>query len=131
MRWGRILRGSAGPTAALAVWMAAVRAQTQLPEVTVTAPRPVVTRAPVRAPAAAPKETARAGPAARTTTRPTQPQRPPQTQPQPQPQQPTQPGTLPIVTDQFATVTVIPNAELRRNPSGTLGDVLFSKPGIT
>jgi iron complex outermembrane receptor protein len=41
------------------------------------------------------------------------------------------PGTLPIVIDQFATVTVIPNEELRRGVGGTLGDVLFSKPGIT
>lgn len=41
------------------------------------------------------------------------------------------PGTLPIVTDQFATVTVVPNEEIRRNSSATLGDLLFGKPGIT
>ena len=40
-------------------------------------------------------------------------------------------GTLPIVTDQFATVTVVPREELQRSPGTTLGDVLFSKPGIT
>ncbi len=40
-------------------------------------------------------------------------------------------GTLPIVTDQFATVTVVPREELQRSPGSTLGDVLFSKPGIT
>src|SRR5260221_9218851 len=40
-------------------------------------------------------------------------------------------GTLPIVTDQFATVTVVPNAEIRRNGAATLGDLLFEKPGIT
>ena len=40
-------------------------------------------------------------------------------------------GALPIVTDQFATVTAIPNEELRRTPSSTLGDLLFSRPGIT
>ena len=40
-------------------------------------------------------------------------------------------GTLPIVTNQFATVTVVPNEELRRSTSDTLGDLLFSKPGIT
>ena len=40
-------------------------------------------------------------------------------------------GALPIVTDQFATVTVVPNEELRRTPSATLGDLLFAKPGIT
>jgi iron complex outermembrane receptor protein len=38
---------------------------------------------------------------------------------------------LPIVTDQFATVTVVPNEELRREGGATLGDLLFSKPGIT
>jgi iron complex outermembrane recepter protein len=40
-------------------------------------------------------------------------------------------GTLPVVTDQFATVTVVPNEEIRRNPGNTLGDLLFAKPGIT
>ena len=38
---------------------------------------------------------------------------------------------LPIVTDQFATVTVVPNEEIRRNGAATLGDLLFEKPGIT
>ena len=38
---------------------------------------------------------------------------------------------LPIVTDQFATVTVVPNEEIRRAGGATLGDLLFSKPGIT
>jgi iron complex outermembrane receptor protein len=40
-------------------------------------------------------------------------------------------GALPVVTDQFATVTVVPSDELRRNGAATLGDLLFSKPGIT
>jgi iron complex outermembrane receptor protein len=40
-------------------------------------------------------------------------------------------GTLPIVTDQFATVTVVPGSEIRRNGASTLGDLLFDKPGIT
>src|SRR5947208_4163849 len=40
-------------------------------------------------------------------------------------------GALPIVTDQFATVTVVPREEIQRSPGSTLGDVLFSKPGIT
>jgi len=40
-------------------------------------------------------------------------------------------GALPIVTDQFATVTVVPNQELRRTGASTLGDLLFGKPGIT
>ncbi len=38
---------------------------------------------------------------------------------------------MPIVTDQFATITVVPNDELRRNGASTLGDLLFEKPGIT
>src|SRR5688572_29667348 len=41
------------------------------------------------------------------------------------------PGILPVVTDQFATVTVVTNEELRRSSGGTLGDILFAKPGIT
>ena len=40
-------------------------------------------------------------------------------------------GVLPIVVDQFATVTVVTNEELRRSPGATLGDVLFAKPGVT
>ena len=48
------------------------------------------------------------------------------------PQSPDAPqGTLPIVTDQFATVTVVPNEEIRRSGAATLGDLLFAKPGIT
>ena len=40
-------------------------------------------------------------------------------------------GVLPIIADQFATVTVVPNEELRRNGAATFGDLLFEKPGIT
>ncbi len=40
-------------------------------------------------------------------------------------------GTLPIVTDQFATVTLVPHEELLRGNGGTLADILFNKPGIT
>ena len=35
------------------------------------------------------------------------------------------------LTDQFATVTVVPNEEIRRSGGGTLGDLLTNKPGIT
>lgn len=97
---------------------------TELPSVTVTAPSPIVRRpvvpshtaprvartAPARnrgpAPAAAPAPAVAAAAA---------------------PQQ----GVLPIVTDQFATVTVVPNEEIRREGGAQLGDLLFSKPGIT
>src|SRR5437763_16647660 len=93
--------------------VSATRAQTQLPEIRVTAPSPIVRRpAPAPAPPRA-QETA-----------------PPAASPPPAPELP-QAGVLPIVTDQFATVTVVPNEELRRAPSSTLGDLLFSKPGIT
>src|SRR5205823_10808752 len=78
----------------------------------VTAPSPIVRRStPAATPApAAPEESApRASPVPETP----------------------QAGVLPIVTDQFATVTVMPSEELRRTPASTLGDLLFSKPGIT
>ena len=87
----------------------AALAQTALPQITVTAPSPI-RRAPKPADTA-PAQPVIAQPAA------------------PSPE--TMPGTLPIVTDQFATVTVVPNEEIRRNGSATLGDLLFDKPGIT
>ncbi|MBM3530051.1 MAG: TonB-dependent receptor [Alphaproteobacteria bacterium] len=47
------------------------------------------------------------------------------------PAEPTLQGTLPIVADQFATVTVVPAEEIQRTPGATLGDLLMTKPGIT
>src|SRR5438309_713914 len=91
----------------IAIAQEAGNAPTVLPEVRVTAPTPIVRRAPAPA---RPSTAAPAAPAA-----PAEPQ----------------PGTLPVVTDQFATVTVVPNEEIRRNGGTTLGDLLFSKPGIT
>lgn len=79
-------------------------AQQVLPPITVTAPSPIVRSA------AAPADNL------------------PVTAPGPEP---ILQGTIPIVTDQFATVTVVPNDELRRTNAPTLGDLLFSKPGIT
>ncbi|WP_050421962.1 TonB-dependent receptor [Bradyrhizobium tropiciagri] len=96
---------------------------TQLPDITVTAPSPiqrhrtVPTRAPVHVVRAAPSRNRERAAAAQ----------PAQATPAPAPQQ----GVLPVVTDQFATVTVVPNEELRRSGGATLGDLLFSKPGIT
>jgi iron complex outermembrane receptor protein len=92
---------------------------TQLPEITVTAPSPIQRRKLV--PSRTPGRTARAAPAAT---------REPAAQPAPVAAAPQQ-GVLPIVTDQFATVTVLPNEEIRRTGGATLGDLLFSKPGIT
>ncbi|WP_065751452.1 TonB-dependent receptor [Bradyrhizobium paxllaeri] len=97
-------------------------ASTPLPEITVTAPSPIARRKPV-VPSRTPARVARAAPGQNR-------------QPAPEPQAAPaaaapQQGVLPVVTDQFATVTVVPNEEIRRNGGGTLGDLLFSKPGIT
>src|SRR6478736_4628081 len=80
-----------------------------LPQINVTAPSPIRRR-----PAPPPTEAVSATPSA--------PSAPSETAMQ---------GTLPIVSDQFATVTVVPREEIARSPGTTLGDLLFSKPGIT
>lgn len=100
---------------------AAPSSSTQLPEITVTAPSPIVRRNVV--PARTPVRVSRAVPGRNG-------EQAPQAQTAPVAAAPQQ-GVLPIVTDQFATVTVIPNEELRRSGGATLGDLLFSKPGIT
>ncbi|HEY2212465.1 MAG TPA: TonB-dependent receptor [Bradyrhizobium sp.] len=94
---------------------------TQLPEITVTSPSPIVRRNVV--PARTPVRVSRAVPGR---TR----ERAPEATPAPAAPAPQQ-GVLPIVTDQFATVTVVPNEEIRREGTAQLGDLLFSKPGIT
>ncbi len=38
---------------------------------------------------------------------------------------------FPIVTDQFATVTVLSAGEIQRSAGQNIGDVMFAKPGIT
>jgi iron complex outermembrane receptor protein len=93
----------------------------QLPEITVTAPSPIVRRNVV--PARTPVRVSRAVPGRNRAPAP-------QAQPTPAATAPQQ-GVLPIVTDQFATVTVVPNEEIRREGTAQLGDLLFSKPGIT
>jgi len=96
-----------------------------LPDVNVTAPSPIVKRKP--AVVHRPARVARAG-TGTNRGRAAQAQPIPAAAPAaPVPQQ----GVLPVVTDQFATVTVVPNEELRRSGGSTLGDLLFSKPGIT
>ncbi|MBR1218194.1 TonB-dependent receptor [Bradyrhizobium sp. U87765 SZCCT0131] len=96
---------------------------TPLPGIVVSAPSPIVRRAPARTATAAGSgvRRAQAAPAARQAATPAVP--PPQQEP---PR-----GTLPIVTDQFATVTVVPNEEIRASGAATLGDLLLNKPGIT
>jgi iron complex outermembrane recepter protein len=92
---------------------AQTQAPTQLPEIVVSAPSPIVR---ARRPAAAAPAAPVAAPLAT----------PPAAEASAEP-----PGWLPIVADQFATVTVVTRDELQRTPGGTLGDVLFAKPGIT
>jgi iron complex outermembrane receptor protein len=95
-------------------------AVTELPSVNVTAPSPIVRRAvPSRTPSRVARAPARSRERAAEATPDT-----------PAPAAPQQ-GVLPIVTNQFATVTVVPNEEIRREGGGQLGDLLFSKPGIT
>lgn len=84
----------------------------ELPTITVTA-SPIRRAAPRPAPAARPA---------------------PEPAEAPQPAQPNPilyRGTLPIVTDQFATVTVMTRDEIDRSTGFTLGEVLSNKPGIT
>lgn len=78
-----------------------------LPEITVTAPTPIRRRATAASTPSATPVAAAAAPA------------------------PALQGSLPIVTDQFATVTVVPREEIARNGGATLGDLLANKPGIT
>src|SRR5437660_6862601 len=95
---------------------------TQLPEITVTAPSPIVRRR-AAVPSQRPVRVARTAPGRNR-------ERAPEATPAPAAPAPQQ-GVLPIVTDQFATVTVVPNEEIRRQGTAQLGDLLFSKPGIT
>src|SRR5664280_3657374 len=97
----RALLRAASPLVLLGALIAAAQAQVTLPEVVVSAPSPIQ----------------RSGPPTGNTNQGT-----PVLELQ---------GNLPIVTDQFATVTVVPNDELGRNGAATLEDLLFSKPGIT
>lgn len=93
----------------------------ELPSITVTAPSPIAHHAK-RPRRTASTHTARATPAREET---------PSEQPRIVVNAPPQQGVLPIVTDQFATVTVVPSEEIRRSGVATLGDLLNSKPGIT
>ena len=105
--------GISGVAVSIVVGLVALPAQAQtqqLPEIVVTAPTPIVRARP--RPAA---------PAVVTAPAPEAPAAPAELPP----------GWLPIVAGQFATVTVVTREELQRSPGGTLGDVLFAKPGIT
>jgi iron complex outermembrane receptor protein len=95
---------------------AAETAAQQLPEIVVNAPSPIVRARPRPRPAAP----------ARTVTPPAQEAPDTPAAPAEAP-----PGWLPIVADQFATVTVVTREDIQRTGGGTLGDLLFAKPGIT
>src|SRR5829696_9635390 len=82
-----------------------------LPAITVTAPSPIVRRAPAR-PRPRPAVTVAPSRPTRTAAPAPAPEPPPSAAPEAP-----LPGTLPVVTDQFATVTVVPNEEIRRSPS--------------
>lgn len=86
----------------------------ELPAITVTA-SPIVRRAPRPAATPGPRETTS--------------ETLPETTPPPSPD--LYRGTLPIVTDQFATVTVMPRDQIDRATGQTLGEILQEKPGIT
>jgi len=103
--------------AAAAPAIAQDKPSTELPAITVTAPSPRRATAPKHAT----RHVARAAPARNREQTPAAPAA------SAAPQQ----GVLPIVTNRFATVTVVPNEEIRREGGGQLGDLLFSKPGIT
>src|SRR5947209_4652320 len=111
-------------------WSQDASGATALPEIHVTAPSPIRHRRAV-VPSPRPARVAQTIPT-RSRERAPRPQPASQRQPAPVVAAPAaQPGILPIVTDQFATVTVVPNEEIRRQGGATLGDLLFSKPGIT
>ena len=102
-------------------------AASALPEVSVTAPSPIVRRRPVVR-SQRPVRVARTTPGRNRERAPEATPAPAVPAPQaPAPEQ----DVLPVVTDQFATVTVVPNEEIRRQGTAQLGDLLFSKPGIT
>jgi iron complex outermembrane receptor protein len=94
--------------------------QQSLPTIDVGAASPIKRRA------APPTEEARVSPAARSrpTAAPVEPAAPPAEAGEPR-------GALAIVPDSFAAVTVVTNEQLRASPGATLGDVLFSRPGVT
>ncbi len=122
--WGRaVVLGGVAVSVVAGLGGPPVAAQEQqLPEIVVTAPSPI----------ARPKARPRPHPApARMIRRVAAPAPTPAEPPAPAAPAVSPPGWLPIVADQFATVTVVTREELQRTGGATLGDVLFAKPGIT
>ncbi len=85
----------------------------QLPEISITA-SPIQRRAMRAAATPGPRDTVPEPPAAA---------------PTPGPQWPI--GVLPVVTHTFAPVTIIPGFEIESSATATLGDTMFSRPGLT
>jgi len=105
--------------AALALLSPAALAQQSLPTIDVGAaralkPHPASTAAQARAPARSPIRQAAAAPASPALAR----------------REATIRAT-PVVADRFGAALVVPVEELRHLPGATLGDVLFSRPGVT
>ncbi len=105
-------------------------AQTQLPPVTVTTPSPV---AP--APQPAPVAAAPAAAQAKSTPAPAKKAAPPQVASQPAPPaapiiSAPLPGTLIVIDNAFAPVTVVTSREIVSQQGGTLTDTLQTKPGV-
>lgn len=95
---------------------AAAQTSAELPSATITA-SPIVRRASRPSPASAPRQAPAAVPSFDAAP--------------PAPSPDLYQGTLPVVADQFATVTVMPRGEIDRSTGQTLGEILQEKPGIT
>lgn len=102
---------------ALAVMGASAQAQNALPEVVVAAPSPVARRSPAKPAARPPRRPVRQAARrerVRVTPRPVPP-----------------PPPTAAETASFAPVTVLTGEEIQRQPAASLGDALFTQPGIT
>jgi iron complex outermembrane receptor protein len=120
MRWAKGIKGSGrrAPVvlAAMLELILPAAAQQALPAIDVGAASPIKRRpAPqvAQVPAAAPGQRAM------------------QIEPAPAPAESVPRGALVIAPDQFAAVTVVTGEALRASTGATLGDVVFSKPGLT
>ena len=112
-----LLLGAAA-TPAVAQTPAQDKSSTEIPAVTVTAPSPIVRRAVVPS-----RNPGRGTRTARVRSRQQAAEAEPAAAVPAAPQQ----GVLPIVTNQFATVTVVPNDEIRSRYAAIAGDL---PPGV-
>lgn len=118
---------------AFVLMAAPAEAQTALPEIVVTAPSPVAKPSPPKQPAPQPKAAPQPAPKAQTKAPPQAPAAPAPAPVQPAPPPPSTadlPGTLVIVEDAFAPVTVVTERELAATPRASIADALQTKPGL-